>query len=335
MPSRGPEPRFASAPTLEGFLPRAIAACTPHQNKAYVPVWRRACLHLGHTPIDEITTLDIAILQRKAVNGAAARVSSRNGRYAGEQTVRAMRALFKMAEQDGWIEHRRNPAANLPLPRRKPSTRRGLTAREIADINAVVTVGSQDPSLDSLIIRLHLETACRRSGALGLRLADLDVRWCLVRLREKGQTVRWQPISPTLAAALDHHARGRGAVRGRDALLRRLDHAPVSPRHYDALWNRIRNLLPWAAEHGVSAHWLRHTTITWVERRFGYATARAYAGHTDTASAPTATFIRARLPEIAAALSTLTGERHPLLEQQPAPSGPISRRRNSGMGAAA
>jgi integrase len=53
--------------------------------------------------------------------------------------------------------------------------------------------------------------------------------------------------------------------------------------------------LPWASEQGVSTHWLRHTAITWVERRYGYGIARAYAGHTDTASAPIGTFIRARL----------------------------------------
>ena len=41
------------------------------------------------------------------------------------------------------------------------------------------------------------------------------------------------------------------------------------------------------------AHWLRHTTLTWVERRFGYAVARAYAGHTDSGNAGiTATYIR-------------------------------------------
>lgn len=28
-------------------------------------------------------------------------------------------------------------------------------------------------------------------------------------------------------------------------------------------------------------HWIRHTTLTWVERNFGYAVAKAYAGHTD------------------------------------------------------
>ena len=31
-------------------------------------------------------------------------------------------------------------------------------------------------------------------------------------------------------------------------------------------------------------HWIRHTTLTWVERNFGYAVARAYAGHTDGGS---------------------------------------------------
>jgi hypothetical protein len=34
----------------------------------------------------------------------------------------------------------------------------------------------------------------------------------------------------------------------------------------------------------ISTHWLRHTTLTWVERNFGYAIARAYAGHTDSIS---------------------------------------------------
>nr|WP_211212913.1 hypothetical protein [Actinopolyspora mortivallis] len=42
-----------------------------------------------------------------------------------------------------------------------------------------------DPALDALLVRLHTETACRRGGALALRVADLDVDQCLVLLREK------------------------------------------------------------------------------------------------------------------------------------------------------
>jgi hypothetical protein len=46
----------------------------------------------------------------------------------------------------------------------------------------------------------------------------------------------------------------------------------------------------------------------------GYAVARAYAGHTDSGSeaGATATYVRASLAEVAAALAALTGEPHPL-----------------------
>ena len=49
-------------------------------------------------------------------------------------------------------------------------------------------------------------------------------------------------------------------------------------------------------------------------RNFGYAVARAYAGHTDGGSeaGATATYVRADLAEVAAALAALTGEAHPL-----------------------
>jgi integrase len=304
------------APSLTDFMVKVIAAASPAQLQSYTRHWRRACERFGELRLDQVRASDIIALQR--AGAASGRGGSRGGRYAGENAVRAMRVVFRLAEADGWIDHGHNPAALVKLPRRLPSTRRGLTLREVAEVNQAVAAGGRDPALDCLLVRLHLETACRRGGALGLRLVDLDVRWCRVRLREKGGTVRWQPISPTLTAALATHARERGAISSGDALLRRVDGRPLSPRHYETLWARVRSALPWAEALGISAHWLRHTTITWVERSFGYAVARAYAGHTDTASAPTATFAKARTGEIAAALSALTGEPHPLaaLEQQ-------------------
>ena len=72
----------------------------------------------------------------------------------------------------------------------------------------------------------------------------------------------------------------------------------------------------------VSTHWIRHTILTWVERRFGFAVAQAYAGHNDAAHGAramgaTGTYVRARLPEVATALSALTGEQHPLAPEEP------------------
>ena len=118
----------------------------------------------------------------------------------------------------------------------------------------------------------------------------------------------------THRVALRHaELRGGGADR---QLLRYSDGTPITTRRYDHLWARIGHHLPWVAIQGISTHWLRlrHTTLTWVERNFGYAVARAYAGHNDNTSdaGTTATYLRATLEEVPTALAALTGEPHPL-----------------------
>ena len=85
----------------------------------------------------------------------------------------------------------------MDKPRRLPSTRRAVTDDRLAEICQAAADGGDDPELDTLLLRLHTETACRRGGALALQPDDLDPVQCLIRLREKGETVRWQPVSPT------------------------------------------------------------------------------------------------------------------------------------------
>jgi integrase len=155
----------------------------------------------------------------------------------------------------------------------------------LAEINHIAATTGNDLVLDSLLLRLHTETACRRGGALALRPQDLDPVQCLIFLREKGDTLRWQPVSATLMAHLEHHADTRHAPR-EGQLLRYADGRPITTRRYDHLWARLGQHLPWVATQQISTHWLRHTTLTWVERNFGYAVARAYAGHTDHGGMP-------------------------------------------------
>jgi integrase/recombinase XerC len=71
---------------------------------------------------------------------------------------------------------------------------------------------------------------------------------------------------------------------GRSLRLRYGNGRPITYRRYDHLWARIGRHLPWVRTQQISMHWIRHTTLTWVERNFGYAVARAYAGHTDAGS---------------------------------------------------
>ena len=214
---------------------------------------------------------------------------------------------------DGLIAEADNPARKVAKPRRLPTTRRAVPDTRLAEINEVAATTGDDPELDTLMLRLHTETACRRGGALALRPADLDPDQCLILLREKGETVRWQPVSPTLMARLPSTARS-GTPRRTGSCCATATGGRSPTRRYDHLWARIGRHLPWVATQQISTHWIRHTTLTWVERNFGYAVARAYAGHTDGGgdAGATATYVRASLAEVAAALAALTGEPHPL-----------------------
>ncbi|MFX0574413.1 hypothetical protein [Nocardia nepalensis] len=87
---------------------------------------------------------------------------------------------------------------------------------------------------------------------------------------------------------------------------------PITRRRYNYLFERLGRYLPWVITHGISIHWLRHTTTTWVERRYGGATAREFARHALGSAGPTGVYTTATINEVASALAHLTGEPHPL-----------------------
>jgi len=309
---RGDGTPASTVPTLADYLPCVIASAGPGANRTYGSYWIRMAAAWGTRPLDQISASDIEALQHRMAATARSRRNSRHGRHAGEHVIAAARAIYNRAIADGLIPPGASPAHRVAKPRRLPNTRRALTAHELDQINATARTSGNDVVLDALLLRLHTETACRRGGALSLRLADLDTDNCLVQLREKGSTVRWQPISPALAVRLAEHADSRGALLPTDHLLRYHDGRALTSRRYDHLWFRLGQRLPWVAAQGISTHWLRHTTLTWVERHYGYGIARAYAGHTDSTGPATTTYIKADLHAVATALSALTGQPHPL-----------------------
>jgi integrase len=154
-------------------------------------------------------------------------------------------------------------------------------------------------------------------------VVDLDTRRATVWLREKGGGEREQPVSLSLAALLERHATGRGATASGEAVFRAVGGAPLSPRRYSTIFDRARACLDWADRAPVSAHVLRHTAVTAVGRRAGYAVAQAFAGH----SPPSVTglYLQASTTEVAATVATLTGEAHPLARAQRSPYAPARR----------
>src|SRR5256884_58592 len=131
------------------------------------------------------------------------------------------------AAADRLIPDADNPAPRVTKPRRLPTNRRAIPNPRLAEIIHTAATTGNDPDLDTLLLRLHTETACRRGGALGLRPCDLDTEQCLIRLWEKGDTVRWQPVSPTLMRHLLRHNDVRGGVPN-SPLLRYLTGVPLT-----------------------------------------------------------------------------------------------------------
>ncbi len=312
-------------PTFADYIPRVDRAVSPGARRTYQPYWTLLERAWSGRRLSDPTPTELMELAEQVKASAEVRRNSRGGRSAAEHFIAATRCLYRHAEQDRLITRDQNAARDVAKPSRLPSLRRALTNTELALINDTVVAGGNDPHLDSLLLRIHTETACRRGGALGIRLRDIDTDQCLVLLREKGGTSRWQPVSPTLTRALTEHAERRPAECAEASVLRYRDGRPITRRRYDSLWARIGRAHPWVTRQGVSTHWLRHTTLTWVERQFGYATAQAYAGHAVSASAhatSTATYVKATIHEVAEALAALTGESHPLVHEPACGFGP-------------
>ncbi|MEV6255297.1 site-specific integrase [Nocardia sp. NPDC051911] len=304
----------AEVPTFAAWIPVVRAAVPATTVANYDTYWRIIEREWPERRLDEPSATEIGRLVQGHRDNVVVRANSRDGHAAVAHFVSAFRCLYSYAERDRLIEHRDNPAAVVPRPAALPGLRHALTVDQVLELAHIAATTGNDPALDALIVRLHIETACRRGAVIRLALADLNVADCLVRLREKGGVVRWHPVSPTLMRRLVEHAAQRGGAQTTDRVLRYRGGRPIGRRRHDTLTARLRARLPWAAALGVSAHWIRHTTLTWVEREFGMAVARAFAGHSASPARGMATFTYtgASIAELATAVAVLTGEPHPL-----------------------
>jgi integrase/recombinase XerC len=250
--------RRREVPTFAGYVPVVSAAVSAGTRRAYGTYWNRVVERWGGRRLDEPTPSEIRQLMLHVKTHVVHRRNARGGRGAQEHLVAALRCLYQRAVDDGLTAEDDNPARKVAKPRRLPTTRRALPDTRLAQINQTAATTGDDPELDTLILRLHTETAARRGGALALRPDDLDPDQCLILLREKGETVRWQPVSPTLMHRLTEHGQQRHAPPG-GQLLRYANGRPITHRRHDHLRKRLGQHLPWVATQQITTHWIRYT----------------------------------------------------------------------------
>ncbi|MEU1520966.1 hypothetical protein ABZ413_02040 [Nocardia rhamnosiphila] len=117
----------------------------------------------------------------------------------------------------------------------------------------------------------------------------------------------WKKHAVVMPTVLDDSRSSRAALK-----------FPITDRRYDNLHHRFHYHLAWAEAEGATVHWLRRTTLTYVERHYGEAIARRYAAHKNPGLSATPIYTTASLTECAEALSAVTGQPHPLARNSPA-----------------
>jgi integrase/recombinase XerC len=155
----------AAVPTFDEYVPQVAQAVSAGTHRVYCSYWERICRHWGSRPISEPTPLEIKRLAEQIRDDVVVRRNARGGRSAAEHLIAAMRCVYRHAVMDGLIREADNPAAKVAKPRRLASTRRVIPDAQLAQITEIVETTGNDPHLDALLLRLHLETACRRGGA--------------------------------------------------------------------------------------------------------------------------------------------------------------------------
>ncbi|WP_309236035.1 hypothetical protein [Amycolatopsis sp. SID8362] len=153
------EPANASdrepVPTINEWIPVVAGLVSASTAASYGSYWNKAQAAWDGRRMDTITASDIKTQAEIARRTALIRRNSRGGRNAAENFIAAIRCLYKHLVNDKRMDDRDNPAKRVTKPRRNPSTRRGL-----AELSDVVASTGNDPELDALICRLHVETAC-------------------------------------------------------------------------------------------------------------------------------------------------------------------------------
>lgn len=230
-------------------------------------------------------------------------VKEETGHHAYNRALDTLATIISYGLKKGVLTN--SPLSDIKRRAISESDRHGLTPDQVEEILSVALKGGSDPELEYLMLWTIIETACRSGGLIKLQLQDLDSKELMIRFHEKGGKSRKQPVSKALMQSIISLAKSRGVKSPTDSLFsykyicscrctKKLEcickshqHSncselsiPVSPHKFEKLWKRLGEQISWVAEKQISNHWLRHTTLTWVDRATSSnSIASKYAGH--------------------------------------------------------
>lgn len=175
-----------------------------------------------------------------------------------------IRRFLRFCEESGLVEANAAAAVRSPkMPRRLPQV---LSPEQVSIL--LEGIGGSDPlqMRDRALFELVYSSGLRCQEVLDLRLRDIDVRACEVRVKGKGRKVRVVPVGEVALDAVDRYlreARPQLGVKGSADE----DHVFISrtgrPLSSSDVHRRLaRHLARAGAPTGTSPHTLRHSFAT-------------------------------------------------------------------------
>lgn len=313
-------------PTVAEFRVAVEAVATPACRVTYKTGWDRLVKEYGKRKLNAVNDTELEGLRNRIkteVGAAKVKDAAERGRPlhsadpdahghgAAENFVRACRLYFRVAADQHDIA---DPAAKLRVIPRPGSPRRALSDVELGDVVFACTELSDDPELDGLLYDWLRHTAARRESVFHLRVCDLDVAQGWITWSGKGGKTCRLPMAKWLIRQLLTFGKSRGAVTPTDRVFRSRDGVPITRKRFNIIFDRLDEFTDWSEAINVGPHWIRHTTLTDVNKVAGEAVANRYAGHAKSALGTTSQYVSVTDEDLVAVYETLFGSRDALCD---------------------
>lgn len=302
-------------------------------------------LNSGHMRQDKDRIAEVTAIKLADRKARAQQVQDERKRVRHEQNISksahgdgpwrnykdAVGALYHVAR--GFAHGVGDPIHGLEKFSKPVNNRRGLSEFELSQIWYAASL-SADAELALMVLDIFRETAARVSAVIGLNLEDINWAEGQVTFRTKNRKVHKTVISIDLMQRMRERAVRMGwnetippgyapesfAAVGTPAFMR-ADGTRITGKWMETLFEKIDEVVWNLQEEKVTAHWIRHTTITQVDRIAGEESAGRWAGHKNakisSAAENTRYYIKWTMEERVALFNwmfpdTPTGAWHPL-----------------------
>lgn len=210
---------------------------------------------IHRSALREVDAADILEFQRVLAGSALTSASI-------DRTTAAVRGLHKFAVREGWCQL--DPTSALPARKRAQRLPKALPLTETLALVEVLSASEEITDMrDYALIEFMYATGARVSEAVGLRMADLDLKDQSARLHGKGGKTRVVPFGQAARSALERYL-----VRARPTLAKQSSefvfvNARSAQLSRNSAFNAVRRAADLAhVSSEVSPHTLRHCFAT-------------------------------------------------------------------------